>query len=272
MATATVPAIVTYAPTPQLDMRYEQVQLQTSLKDHEVLIEMVATGICHLEILMASSPQGVRGSRYPRILGHEGAGYVRAVGKEVTAARVDDAIVLSYCYCGTCELCATGQLSCCMDFARLNMLGDGGEVFTAKDGQSPVIGKFFGQSSFASLSVVDESCVVNVTGLVENPAELRLFGPLGCGFQTGAGAVTIAGQAQSNDVVIVAGTGAVGMGAIMAAKVARCKAIVAIDRVQARLDLAERFGATHVLNTMGVDNISDKIKELAGKGRISLIM
>ena len=272
MANTSVPAIVTYAPNPQIDMRYEEVQLQTSLKDHEVLIEMIATGVCHLEILMASSPQGVRGSRYPRILGHEGAGYIRAIGDKVSAVRVGNAVVLSYCYCGTCELCKTGQLSCCMDFPQLNMTGDSGEVFTTKNGQHPVIGKFFGQSSFASLSVVDESSVVDITGLLENEAELRLFGPLGCGFQTGAGAITIAGHAQPNDIVVVAGTGAVGLGAIMAAKVARCKAIIAVDRVQSRLDLATSVGATHTLNTTGVISISERIKELVGNGRICLVV
>ena len=270
--TATAPAIVTYAPSPDIDMRYEDVNVATSLKDHELLVEMLATGICHLELLMAGSPESKLGSRYPRILGHEGAGHVRAVGQKVTAAKVGDAVLLSYDYCGKCEFCSNGKLSYCLDFAHLNMIGDSGDVFATTDSQRPVIGKFFGQSSFASLSVVDENCVVNVDGLVQDVAELKLFGPLGCGFQTGAGAVINAGQAQPEDIVVVTGLGAVGMGAVMAANIARCKYIVAVDRVQSRLDLAKTLGATHVLNSTGQDDISGKIKELVQNQRISLVM
>lgn len=265
-----VRAIVAYPPNPTTDLRYEKVVTKGTLKDHELLIKMVASGICHLEIHLASLPKDDPGAKFPRILGHEGAGYVAACGAQVTCAQVGDPVLLSYDYCGSCKFCSAGQTAFCISFAKLNMAGDSGDNFTTLDESEKVHAKFFGQSSFASLSIVSENCVLRMNDLLQDPEELKLFSPLGCGFQTGAGAVAVTHKATANDVVVVGGAGAVGLGAVMAAKIAGCKAIVIIDQVQSRLDVARSIGATHVLNTTGVDNISGKLNKLLNSECITL--
>ncbi len=122
--------------------------------------------------------------------------------------------------------------------------------FSSKsDGKADEIGGgFFGQSSFANLSVVKQCSVVNVKGIVKDKEELKLFAPLGCGIQTGSGTIINAAKATKEDVVVVMGLGGVGLSAVMGAKLSDCRTIIGIDRVQSRLDLAKEFGATHVID------------------------
>ncbi|KAJ9615099.1 hypothetical protein H2200_001173 [Cladophialophora chaetospira] len=273
MTSTECPAIVTYAPQPEPDLRCEQVLVSTSLEDHQLLVQMVATGLCQLEVHLSSDSEALGGSKYPRILGHEGAGYVKAVGAKVEAAKVGDAVVLSYDYCEACRLCSQSQPAYCENFHQLNILGDNGSKFRAiGNPHSPIVGGFFGQSSLSSLSVVSERAVVRISELLKDEGELKLFGPLGCGFQTGAGAVTIAGSAASGDVVVVTGLGAVGFGAIMAAKIAGCKTIIAIDQVDSRLGLAKQIGATAVLTTADRRDLRKELSNCLGDRRLSLVI
>jgi Zn-dependent alcohol dehydrogenase len=268
----TAPAVVAYSPSPKLNFRYEEVRIPRPVKENELLIKMVATGICHTDIYVGSLPHGTMGLSYPCILGHEGAGYVEEVGAGVTAAKVGDPVILSYGYCGSCELCSTGRPSYCVDFIPINILGRDGDVFESTDGATQITGKFFGQSSFSSLSIANETSIVNVKGLVKDSEELKLLSPFGCGLQTGAGAVINSGEARPNDVIVVTGLGGVGLGAIMAANVVGCKSIIAVDKIQSRLDLAQSLGATHVLNTSGLaeGDFQSAITTLVDNTRISL--
>ncbi len=150
-----------------------------------------------------------------------GAGYVKKVGSAVKVAKVGDPVLLSFAHCDNCDFCKTGRPSYCTSFAE-NIAG-ATDVF--EDVAGPEQGQFYGQSSFSSLSIVKESSVVDVKGLIKSDDDLKLFAPLGCGLQTGAGAVTILGQAGKADVVVVAGIGGVGLGSIMAAKIAGCKMV-----------------------------------------------
>ncbi|KAM0428126.1 hypothetical protein ACHAPT_007026 [Fusarium lateritium] len=113
---------------------------------------------------------------------------------------------------------------------------------------SSVAGGFFGQSSLANLAVVKESCIVNVNGIVKDREELKLFAPLGCGFQAGAATVSILAKAQPTDSVAIIGLGGVGLAGVMAAKLIGCKSIIAIDRVEDKLRLAKKLGATILIN------------------------
>jgi Zn-dependent alcohol dehydrogenase len=217
--------------------------------------------------------RSTRWQRYPRILGHEGAGYVRAVGAKVEAAKIGDAVVLSYDYCEGCRLCSQSQPAYCENFHPLNVLGDRGSTFsTTGNSHSLIFGGFFGQSSFSSLSVVGERAVVRISDLLRDEGELKLLGPLGCGFQTWAGAVTISGSAASGDVVVVAGLGAVGFGAIMAAQLVGCKTIIAIDQIDSRLELARQIGATEVLTTADRSELGKQLSKCLGDQRVSLVM
>lgn len=189
-----------------------------------------------------------------------GSGYVVETGSAVTKVKPGDAVLLSFSYCGNCYVCKTGPPSHCIDFFDINFMGE--TVFS--DSSSTAIGgKFFGQSSLARHSVVNEKSVVNVAGLGLTRDDLTLLAPFGCGLQTGSGTVLNVANAGPGDCVVIAGMGGVGLAAVMAAKQRGCKAIVGIDRVKSRLDLAVSLGATHVIDTTGSDmkEVTAKITE-----------
>lgn len=214
----------------------------------EVLVRIVAAGMCHTDLLSRELPPEFFAG--PQVYGHEGAGIVEAVGDGVTAVGVGDQVVLSFNSCGDCPACARQRLPYCFNFQWYNMSGgrpDGSSAFTDADGNR-VGSHFFGQSSFANHTVVAEKSVVKI-GSADNPvANLAIYGPLGCGIQTGAGAVMNTLGVESGSSLVVSGAGALGLSAIMAAKVAGAAQIIAIDRHRNRLDLAEHFGATHTIS------------------------
>ncbi|KIW95786.1 uncharacterized protein Z519_02850 [Cladophialophora bantiana CBS 173.52] len=268
--TIEVAAVVAYPPQGTPNWRYEPVKLRT-VKDHEIQIRMVSTGICHSDIYESNIPDRTAGIPYPWIFGHEGAGYVEAIGDGVTHVNIGDPVLLSYDYCHHCDICRSGQPAYCLEWRSRNRAGENG-VFETKDGRDAG-GKFFGQSSFASTSLVQKTSVINVKNLVHSDEELKLLAPLGCGLMTGVGAVLNSAKVQPYDIVMVTGIGAVGLGAIAAAKVLGCKEIVAVDRVAARLDVAKEFGATKVLNTCSpATSLVEDVRKLVNNQRISFVI
>ena len=264
-------AIVCYPPNPGPNWKVENVKVARSPNEHELKVRMLATGICHSDIIVSSIPDGAPGMGYPRILGHEGAGIVEEVGSGVTVAQVGDPILLSYNFCRNCDLCHNDQQPYCMNWMMLNAVGVPGH-FETPQGQT-VNGNFFGQSSFAGASIVKEGSVVNVKDMVKDHEELKLLAPLGCGLLTGSGAVLNAANPKSHDIVMVTGVGGVGLGAIMAAKLAGCKEIIAVDKVALRLEIAKELGATKVINTSqeGSDLAETASKAVQGQ-RISYVI
>ncbi|KAI8228095.1 Aryl-alcohol dehydrogenase [Colletotrichum sp. SAR 10_86] len=252
-------AIVARGPISEGKWAIEPVTLR-DLRDDEVLVEIVASGICHTDLHCGNTPAdaGVPGVYYPRVLGHEGSGYVVNVGKSVTHVKPGDPVLLSFSYCGSCHVCKTGPPSHCTNFFEINFMGE--PVFS--DG---IGGRFFGQSSLAHHTVVSDKSVVNVAGLGLSRDDLRILAPLGCGLQTGSGTVINVAKAGPEDCVTIAGMGGVGLAAVIAAKNQGCKAIIGIDRLESRLELAKSLGATHVINTTGLDmkQVTEKIKEAA---------
>jgi aryl-alcohol dehydrogenase len=235
-----------------------------SLRSDEVLVRIVATGLCHTDISVQHQLLPVR---LPAVLGHEGAGIVQEIGAAVTKVKVGDPVVLSFGSCGACSNCRRSQYSCCSRFGMLNFSGvrgnDGQSPYRDAEGQ-PVSGLFFGQSSFASHSLTNERNVVRVPATV--PLEkLELLGPLGCGFQTGAGTVMNALKPRPGSSIAVFGVGSVGLAAVMAARVVGCTTIIAIDLHRARLDMAAELGATHLVNATDID-VTKKIQEIAPEG------
>ncbi|MFD7445885.1 NAD(P)-dependent alcohol dehydrogenase [Streptomyces sp. NPDC059909] len=225
----------------------------------EVRVRMVASGICHTDAV-------VRDEWYPTpmpaVLGHEGAGVVEKVGAGVTAVEPGDHVLLTFSTCGTCDSCVSGRPAYCAHFLALNFSGrrsDGTAAFS--DNGEPVGSHFFGQSSFASVSNVAERSVIKVPPTVP----LKLLGPLGCSVQTGAGAVLNVLDPEAGSTFVVFGTGAVGMSALLAARVANCSTIIAVDIVQSRLQRARELGATHIINGQ-MENATDHIKEITGGG------
>lgn len=213
-------------------------------RDDEVLVRMVASGLCHTDLLSRELPPEFFGG--PQVYGHEGAGIVEAVGAGVSDLDVGDHVVLSFNHCDACAACDKARLPYCYNFSLYNMSGgrpDGSKAFADADG-NPVGSHFFGQSSFASHSVVARTSVVKV----DPSYDLSIMGPLGCGIQTGAGAILNTLDVRPGSSVVITGAGALGLSAVMAAKVAGAASIVAIDRHASRLELAAKYGATTTLS------------------------
>ena len=224
----------------------------------EVLVKIAGTGMCHTDMLGRVPGDLVA---KPVVLGHEGAGVVEAVGPDVTGVTVGDHVVMSFDSCGTCDNCRAGNPGACPQMMALNMFAaplDGTPRATTCDGEA-VHTRCVGQSSFASHALGTARNVVPVT----RDVPIERLGPLGCGIQTGAGSVLISLGVRAGDSIAVFGTGAVGLAAVMAARVAGAATIVAVDLHESRLDLARELGATHALNGAD-DDIAGQIRAISG--------
>ncbi|WP_087001732.1 NAD(P)-dependent alcohol dehydrogenase [Rhizobium sullae] len=237
----------------------ETVELGEHLVD-EVKVKVVATGICHSD-LMFHGPFGARFATKPMVLGHEGAGIVEAVGPGVHGLKVGDHVLLSGNSCGHCASCHTGRTVYCDHMVELCWCGcraDGSSPIS--QGGTPVSGVFFGQSSFATHVVASERTAVKVP----KDVPLHLCGPLGCGMATGAGSVLEALAVRPGQSIAIFGTGAVGLSAVMAAKIAGASRIAAVDVNKERLELAREVGATDIVLSDG--RAGDALKRLEPHG------
>ncbi|WP_118178583.1 NAD(P)-dependent alcohol dehydrogenase [Paraburkholderia phosphatilytica] len=228
-------------------------------RDDEILVRVIATGVCHTDIVVRD---GLLPTPHPVVLGHEGAGIVERVGRNVTKVAAGDAVVMTYDSCGRCPACAAHAQSYCHAFFPRNFFATRGDGSTplSKSGER-VHGNFFGQSSFASHALCNERNVVKVPA----DAPLELLGPLACGVQTGAGAVMNALRVPAGASFAVFGAGSVGLSAVMAARVVGATRIVAIDLHDERLDFARSVGATHTLNPSR-DDVVASLTALTGYG------
>lgn len=217
----------------------------------EVRVRIEAAGICHSD-LMFHGPFGSQFAAKPIVLGHEGAGVVEAVGPGVMSLVVGDHVVLSGKSCGHCRSCQSGETIYCEHMVELCWCGGraDGTSPLSQDGER-VSGMFFGQSSFATHAIAAESTAVKVP----QDAPLHLLGPLGCGLATGAGSVLRALEVRPGKSIAIFGTGAVGLAAVMAAKIAGAARIVAVDVNEARLAIARELGADDVV-VSGPDTIA----------------
>lgn len=238
------------------DFSLEEVSL-SGLQADEVLIKVVASGVCHTDAV--GRDLGV--SPYPIVLGHEGAGIVEKVGDNVTRLEPGDHVVMSFAHCGQCENCLTGYPTVCSNFNELNFGGRMDDHTCRLHQNGADIHTFFGQSSFGSHAIAHERNVVKV----DKDVDLALLGPLGCGIQTGAGTVLNRLKPKFGTSIAVYGCGAVGLSAIMAAKIAGCPQIYAVDVHDNRLELARELGATHAFNGKNVDVVK-AIKEASAGG------
>lgn len=211
-------------------------------RQDEVLVQVVATGICHTDIGMRDSA-----GRVPRpiVLGHEGAGIVMAVGEGVRKVARGDHVVISFNSCGHCISCSHNEPAYCLHIGQTNFSGQRQDGSTALSCNGTAVhSHFFGQSSFATHAMCNERNVVRV------PSDLPIdmLGPLGCGFQTGAGAVIHSLKVEPGNSIAVFGAGSVGLAAVMAAKIRGADKIIAVDLHPSRRDMALGLGATHAIN------------------------
>jgi aryl-alcohol dehydrogenase len=225
----------------------------------EALVKIVAAGVCHTDAL---ARDGDMPFPAPGVLGHEGAGVVEAVGDGVTNVSVGDKVIIGWPWCGSCGNCLDGQPRYCLELGPLVITGSRGDGSTALrrlDG-SPLHSHFFGQSSFATYSI----CAANALVPVPADADVSLLGPLACGISTGAGAVLNALRPFAGSSVVVYGAGAVGLSAIMAARLTAATHIIAVDRLASRLSLAAELGATETIDvSTGADPVA-AVHEICG--------
>lgn len=234
------------ARAPHADFSIESVELDEPRED-EVLIRVVGVGICHTDLIARDQHIPVP---LPAVLGHEASGIVERIGSRVSKVQVGDRVVLSFLSCGHCERCEHQEPSYCHSFIPLNFPGVRSDGSTGmRIGGETVSGRFFGQSSFASHALAHERNVVKVEGEVA----LELLGPLGCGFQTGAGAIMRSLACHEGSSLAIFGCGAVGIAAVMGAVVQNCKTIIVVEPQAGRRQLAIELGATHAIDPAAGD-------------------
>lgn len=229
----------------------------------EVLVRIVACGICQTDahVWHQRLPTPL-----PIVLGHEGSGIVERVGPSVVSIKPGDHVVLSYQACSHCQPCLEAHFPYCDHSAEANFAGarlDGTNGLHRPPGSTApaVRGHFFGQSSFATYALTTERNTVKVP----KDLPLELLAPLGCGLQTGAGAVLNSFAMTAGESLAVFGVGAVGLAAIMAANAISAGTIIAVDINEDRLALARELGATHTINPNDKD-VGVELRAITGRG------
>lgn len=224
----------------------EEIELDPP-KAGEVLVKMVASGMCHSdEHLVTGDMQGITPDP-PLIGGHEGSGVVMELGEGVTTLAVGDHVVFGFVpACGRCPSCVTGHSNLC-DLGAMVGAGtqmDGTTRHHAANGTDLKLG--VGLGTFAHHTVVNEASCVKIGD--EYPMDKACL--LGCGVLTGWGSAVYTGEVKAGDMVAVVGVGGIGMNAVQGAKMAGASVIAAIDPVEFKREKAMEFGATHTFSSV----------------------
>jgi NDMA-dependent alcohol dehydrogenase len=233
-------------------------------KDHEVLVRMVASGLCHSDVSynLGDMPIGL-----PIAGGHEGAGIIEEVGSGVVGLSVGDHIVTSFVpACGHCRYCASGRQNLCQDgmYVQRGPQLDG--TYRMHRGDQN-IGQFLLVSTFSQWSTVSDRSVVKIPDDI--PLETACL--LGCGVGTGMGSALNAAEVRPGDVVIVMGTGGVGMNAVQGAAISGAAAVIAVDPVPFKREMAAKLGATKTFPH--IDEAADYARSITnGQGADSAIV
>ena len=234
------------------------VDLQAPAPD-EVVVQIAGAGICHTDIAVK---EGHLPFPLPGVLGHEGSGTVVDVGADVRTVTVGDQVAISFNSCNACPRCAKGEPAYCHNFLEYNFGGVRPDGSSGLASAGTKLGaNFFGQSSLATHALAHERNVVKLPP----GAPVELVGPLGCGIQTGAGAVLNSLDVQPGSTVVITGSGAVGLSAVMAAVVRDAASIIAVDLHESRRALATELGATHVIDPQA-GPLTEQIREIAPAG------
>jgi Zn-dependent alcohol dehydrogenase len=232
-------------PTPFAEsrpFRIEEVELDPP-GPGEVLVEIRGAGLCHSDL---SVVEGMRKRPMPIVGGHEGAGIIREIGPGVTGLSVDDHVVMTNVTgCGQCRACRSGRPGLCQAITTSRVQGQiatGARRLRLSDGGR--LNHYSGLSVFAQFAVV----VPGSTIRIDKEVPFDIAAMLGCGVMTGAGAVFNSARVQPDSSVAIIGLGGVGLTAVMAAREAGARHIIAIDVLTHKFDLARAVGATHCLD------------------------
>ncbi|MCG8612800.1 MAG: S-(hydroxymethyl)glutathione dehydrogenase/class III alcohol dehydrogenase [Pseudomonadales bacterium] len=231
-------------------------------KAGEVLVRMVATGVCHTDAytLSGDDPEGI----FPSVLGHEGGGVVEAVGPGVTSVAVGDHVIPLYTpECGKCKFCLSGKTNLCQAIRATQGQGvmpDGSSRFS-KNGK-PIF-HYMGTSTFAEYTVLPEIAVAKIN----KAAPLDKVCLLGCGITTGIGAVLNTAKVEPGATVAVFGLGGIGLSVIQGAVLAKASRIIAVDINTEKFEMAKLLGATDFVNPSEYsDPIQNVIVDLTDGG------
>ncbi len=227
---------------------------------NEVLVQMATAGLCHSDLSVIN---GTRLWPLPIVLGHEACGKVLEVGDGVTDLRPDDPVVFSFLpTCGHCPMCAVGRSALCEPGVAANRAGTllrGGVRFSKPD--AGPVHHHSGVAGYSQFSVVARESVVKIDPDI--PMETAVL--FGCAVMTGVGAVVNTARVAAGTSVAVFGAGGVGLSAIMGAKAVGAFPIIAVDRLDSKLELAQRCGATHAIHA-DIDDPTAAIRDLTGGG------
>lgn len=248
---------VTYRP--EDPFVYEKLTIDDP-RENEVLVKIAGVGICHTDLIAKS---GAVPYPFPAVLGHEGSGVVEKVGSSIENLQSGDRVCMTFRSCGECDRCNEHHPAYCRNLPLLNFAGcreDQSSSLANENGA--VASNMFGQSSFASYALGYETNVVKIAEGIP----LEIAGPLGCGIQTGVGAVTRSLSAQPGSTIVIFGGGTVGLSAVMGAKIQQCGSIIVVEPTASRRNLANELGATHTLDPTQHDEIDKVIYSLLPNG------
>jgi aryl-alcohol dehydrogenase len=234
-----------------MELAIQELDLEEPRPD-EVLIRTIACGVCHTDIWVQQNYTNAM------VLGHEASGVVECVGANVGTLAAGDHVVTAYNWCGECGACRQGRTWEC-DYFGENFDGlrpDGTTPFSLNG--KPVT-PLMREGGFAAKMVCHKNSVIKI----DTALDLRLLGPLGCGIMTGAGSVLNYMNPVAGRPIAIFGTGCVGLSAIMAARIAGCDPVIAVDRVPSRLALAKELGTTHCVDGEKAD-VAETIKNICG--------
>ena len=239
----------------------EEIDLQGP-QHGEVLVRMVATGVCHTDLftLSGDDPEGI----FPTILGHEGGGIVEEIGTGVTTLKVGDHVIPLYTpECGVCKFCLSGKTNLCQAIRATQgkgLMPDGTTRFS-KNG-TPIF-HYMGTSTFSEYTVVPEIALAKIN----KAAPLEKVCLLGCGITTGIGAVLNTAKVEPGSTVAIFGLGGIGLSCVQGAVMAKAGRIIVIDINEDKFEMAKMLGATDFINPKKYDApIQDVIVELTDGG------
>lgn len=231
-------------------------------KEGEVLVRMVATGVCHTDAftLSGEDPEGI----FPSVLGHEGGGIIEEVGPGVTSVKPGDHVIPLYTpECGQCSFCKSGKTNLCQAIRATQgqgLMPDGSSRFSLN---GKTLYHYMGTSTFSEYSVMPEISVAKIN----QQAPLDKVCLLGCGITTGIGAVLNTAKVEAGASVAVFGMGGIGLSVVQGAVMAGASRILAIDLNEDKFEMARMLGATDFVNPSKYDQpIQDVIVDMTGGG------
>jgi S-(hydroxymethyl)glutathione dehydrogenase/alcohol dehydrogenase len=240
---------------PNLPLSIEDVELDKP-QDREVLIKTVASGVCHSDLHFVD---GFYPYPAPAVLGHEAAGIIEEVGKQVTYVKPGDHVICCLSvFCGNCEQCMSGHPNRCSN-KQATQRNPADKPRISQKGKP--VNQFLDISSYCEKMLLHENAVVKI----REDLPLDRAALIGCGVTTGVGAVLNTAKIEPGSTVAVFGAGGVGLAAIQGARIAGARKIIAVDMFEGKLAMAKRLGATDTIDASSSDPV-DEIRKMTGGG------